>query len=272
MTMPQRPNRFREFVRRSVPGVAAVLIAAAFLYAERIPGLEVPEKGLLLVLPALFVLMVAIVAVGLLHDRGTSLREIVRESITAIALALGAYGHFLIVGGRAARYIILAAAVLLVVTYLREIAHAEREGHDAADVEAFANLSYAMHVLATFFLSAFAFALSGLLQARAWMLALAAGAVIAVLTAETLRRHGIERRRLPSFVYGVLGTELFWAMTVLPTPFVVNAAMCTILIGLGQHVAVRGLRTSEGELTGLRRQVLASAILIAILLLTARWR
>jgi hypothetical protein len=264
--------RFVEFVRRVIPGATAVLVVAGFLYAERIPVLDVESKGVLLLLPAAYIVAVIIAAVVALHHWGTPLREIVRESATAVLLGIGAYGHFLITGGRSARFVILAIVAMLIVMYLREISYAERVGHDEHDVQAFANFSYALHALTTFFLAAFAFALTGLLQTPSWLLAVAGGVIVAFLTAETLRRHAIvPGARIVSLALGLLAFELFWAMTALPTPFVVNAAVFTVFVALAQHVAIRALRSPEPP-AGLRRLVFISAILVVALLLTAKWR
>lgn len=265
-------GRIVRTVRAAIPGATAILVVAGFLYAERIPALEVEAKGLLLLLPAAYIAAVIFVAVVALHHWGTPLREIVRESATAVLLGVGAYGHFLITGARAPRFIILGIVAMLVIMYLREIAYAERVGHDEADVQAFANFSTALHVLTAFFLSAFAFACTGLLQTPAWTLALAGGVTVAFLIGETLRRHSIASgARLISLACGFLAFELFWAMTALPTPFVVNAAVFTLFVALAQHVTIRTLRSPEPP-AGLRRLVIASAILIAILLATARWQ
>lgn len=265
-------ERSVSFLRRVIPAVTAALVVAGFLYAERIPALDVEGKGALLLLPATYIIAIVIAAVMALHHWGTPLREIVRESATAVLLSVGAYGHFLITGGRGARFVILAIVAALIVMYLREISYAERVGHDENDVQAFANFSYALHVLTTFFISAFAFALTGLLQTPSWLLAVASGIVVAFLTGETLRRHAIvSGARSMSLTLGLLAFELFWATTALPTPFVVNAAVFTLSVALAQHVVIRTLRSPEPP-AGLRRLVIISAILVAALLLTARWR
>ncbi len=265
-------GKFPEFVRSAIPGTTALLVVAGFLFTERIPVLDVDVKEALLLLPAAYVVAVIAAAVVILHRRGTGLREIARESATAVLLGVGAYGHFLITGSRFARLAILAVVAVLLVMYLREIAYAERVGHDEEDVRAFAAFSAALHALIAFFLSATAFAFVSLLQAPAWPLALAIGAVTVFLTKEVLRRHGVTAGTLSiSIVCGVLATEAFWGIAALPTPFVANAAVFTILVAVAQQVVLRSMRPTEPQ-SALRRLVVVSAILIVILLVTARWR
>ena len=104
------------------------------------------------------------------------------------------------------------------------------------------------------------------------MLAVSGGIVFAVLTEETLRRNSIVKGAwLIGVAYGVLALEVFWAMTALPTPYVVDAAAFTVLCALAQHAAIRAFRSAEPT-AGLRRLVIASAILIIVLLATARWQ
>lgn len=304
----------RRFATNMLPYAAALLAGAAFMVASSLARADVGNKDLLLAVPALFIAVAIAIASVLLVGVRTQILTGLRAAISPVILALSAYGYYLLIDRGIVRYAVVAAVAVLLAVYLEHVKRPTEIKSDKAVTsvqgergdltqgsEAYANLSFTIHFISVFFLSAFMLGLVQMTQASGLLLSLVMGFAVFVLMHETLVRFGTDpstslpstslgtggtgkgSARTVSVIFGVVGAEIHVALSFLPTAHVVNAAVFTILYALGvlvaktalQHgsgqAAVGGPEPAESATKALRRYVVISFILIILILVTARW-
>ncbi|MBI4437446.1 hypothetical protein HY631_00660 [Candidatus Uhrbacteria bacterium] len=133
-------------------------------------------------------------------------------------------------------------------------------------------LSQLLHVLSVFFLATLGFGLRLFLQAPLWLLSLAFFLVLAFILYGTLWAGKLDalRARPYALAAALLITELFAAISFLPTGFYTNAAFLAlgvyVLLGLSRADALHKLSREV-----LRRYLLLFAVLGAAIALTSQW-
>lgn len=204
--------------------------------------------------------------------RGHSRREAMLLAITPAMLASGAFGCFLIAGSQPERLGVAVAAVTLLapyLTYLRGVSRADAKFTG----EKFSHLSFAVHVAAMFFVTAFSAELPGYLRVPLPAAVVAVGAAALAASAETLRRAGHSGRDAAGLAAtaAVLMMQLFLAMSFLPTAGIVNAAVLTVLYATGLRAATSVISGAPAAPRVMRRDFAFSCLLVAVVLSTARW-
>ena len=132
--------------------------------------------------------------------------------------------------------------------------------------------SLVLHFISVFFLAEVFYGLNTFLQVPIWLLTIVAAVVAGIFVYETLWMSKL-RDKLSIRVAAIgalLFAELFWALSLLPTSFKVNAAVLAVLfyvfLGLVRASLLQRL-TQEV----LRRYVLIGGGLIFLLFVTAQW-
>ena len=134
------------------------------------------------------------------------------------------------------------------------------------------HLSQAIHVLSIFFFSTFGFGLLLFLHVKLWLLCLIFFPILFFIMHSTLWASKIDGRRAREYALSgaILMTELFAAISFLPTGFYTNAAFLAlgvyILLGLSRADAMRKL-SKEVVL----RYVLLFVALVSVVAATSQW-
>ena len=165
---------------------------------------------------------------------------------------------------------VTAFAVAVAYAYfdrLRTLASLEQ-----AEKAEFVYFTYALHVAAAFFVFAAAYGLARIAHASIALMSPLVAAALVVMMFETLRRAGVRAGRSApvGVAFGIIATELFVAVAFLPTSYLVNAAVLTVLFSLVLRIGMQVL-SREADAARLRRQAVLSFALVVVLLATARW-
>lgn len=257
---------------KSATWLAPAIVATSFVAAAE-AARRLPELAWM----AIFVsglLATAVAAWGgyAVSRRGHSRREAMLLAITPAMLTSGAFGCFLIAGTGIERIGVAAVAVALLapyLTYLRGVSRADARFNG----EKFSHLSFAVHVAAMFFVTAFLAEIPGYLQVPLPAAVAAVGAATLAASAETLRRAGHSGRDAAALAASAaaLMMQLFLAMSFLPTAGIVNAAVLTVLYAAGLRAAVAILAGKPAAPSVARRDFAFTCLLVAVVLTTARW-
>lgn len=133
-------------------------------------------------------------------------------------------------------------------------------------------LSGLLHILSVFFLSVLGFGLSLFLQTPLWMLSLIFFLILFFIVYGTLWVGKVDphRARPYAFVGAVLMSELFAALSFLPTGFYSNAAFLAlgvyVFLGLSRAHALHKLSREV-----LRRYIIVFVVLTLVITLTSQW-
>lgn len=259
-----------KLINRVSPYVIALSVSGSFyrvMYMSTAQGTV--DMWSLFVPPV--VLSFIIVLITFFVVRGhVSLYHRIRMAVTPVVLMLSAYGYLMLAETAFARHAITILTTLALFVYfewLRRLSSLQKsEGGE------FAHFSFALHVVSSFFLFSFAYGLLHLMHPPVSLIAPMVGIVLISISFETMRRAGIKASRsVPiAAALALLATELFVAISFLPTSYIVDSLVLTILFSLALKVT-RGIMKSEGDAQMIRRQVFASFILVILVLSTARW-
>jgi hypothetical protein len=257
---------FRGLARHAVaPMVGAGMYGATFL-PKVVPLGKLAVLGLSGLALAVFVFVSAFFAA---KDAGTADRRI-RYALTPALFAAASFAYLLLLQGRAARYALVLAAVVLLAVYFRQLRQALHPFVPVTLAE-FAHLCFALHAVTLYFLFAFTFGIGLYLHVPSLILALAAGSAAGLIAHETLASAPISRRERFTYAAAValVAAELQASLAFLPTSFTVGAAVALILLVLVLQI-FRQIGHGAGE-PRVRRQFILSSILVTVVLTTARW-
>lgn len=133
-------------------------------------------------------------------------------------------------------------------------------------------LTGVLHILSVFFLSVLGFGLSLFLQTPLWMLSLIFFLILVFIVYGTLWVGKVDphRARPYAFAGAVLMSELFAALSFLPTGFYSNAAFLAlgvyVFLGLSRAHALHKLSKEV-----LRRYLIVFVVLILVITFTSQW-
>lgn len=133
-------------------------------------------------------------------------------------------------------------------------------------------LSGLLHILSVFFLSVLGFGLSLFLQTPLWILSLVFFLILFFIVYSTLWVGKVDphRARAYAFAGAVLMSELFAALSFLPTGFYSNAAFLAlgvyVFLGLSRAHALHKLSKEV-----LRRYLIVFVVLTIVITLTSQW-
>lgn len=250
------------------PAVSAVAFAAAAEVSRR----QWDAAWIVIFCIGALATFIAAWAGYVVSRRGHSRREAVLLAITPAMLTSGAFGCFLIASNPFERFGVAIVAVALLAPYLAYLRGVSRS--DARfNGEKFSHLSFAVHVAAMFFVTAFSAEIPGYIRVPLPAAVAAVGAAALAASAETLRRagHGGRDGAALAAAAAVLMMQLFLAMTFLPTAGIVNAAVLTVLYAAGLRAASAIIAGPPAYPVRMRRDFALSCLLVALVLSTARW-
>lgn len=259
-------------VHKTATWLAPAIVAASFVVASE-AARRLPQSAWQPVVAVGF-LATAVAAWGgyAVSRRGHSRREAALLAITPTMLTSGAFGCFLVAGNAVERIGVAVVAVALLapyLTYLRGVSRADERFNS----EKFSHLSFAVHVAAMFFVTAFSAVIPSYLQIPLPAAVVAVGAAALAASAETLRRAGHSGRDAAALAASaaMLMMQLFLAMSFLPTAGIVNAAVLTVLYATGLRAAAAIIAGKPATPAAARRELAFSCLLVAVVLSTARW-
>ncbi|MBI4256483.1 hypothetical protein HY626_00310 [Candidatus Uhrbacteria bacterium] len=190
---------------------------------------------------------------------------------TPLLLLVSSFGPFLLLENQFSKF---GLAVLVVVFLFLFVEHVFSFIHLPMAYQPFTleYLSGLLHIISVFFLSVLGFGLSLFLQTPLWMLSLVFFLILFFIVYGTLWAGKVDpsRARPYAFAGAVLTTELFAALTFLPTGFYTNAALLAlgvyVFLGLSRAHALHKLSKEV-----LRRYLIVFIVLTLVITLTSQW-
>lgn len=259
-----------KFLDRISSYLIAFFVGGAFYRAMRMSTAQgTVDMRSLFVPPILLSLVIVLITFLIVRGR-VSLYHRIRMAVTPVVLMLGAYGYLMLAETSTLRFVITVLTTVALFVYferLRRLSSLQKsEGGE------FAHFSFALHVASSFFLFSFAYGLLHLVHPPVSLIAPMVGIVLISISFETMRRAGIRASHsVPlAFTLAFLATELFVAISFLPTSYIVDSVVLTILFSLALQVT-RAIMKDEATTQVIRRQVFVSFILVILVLSTARW-
>lgn len=259
------------FLRRRIALFVSLLVGLGLFAAARLPLMAAEDQ--LTVWGAIFAATAALVtaaAVLAAWGRGSVLRSL-RLAIPVILLVASSFVYLLIIETPSGRYGLAGLAMLLTAVFFENLRLAAA-GPDRAGSAHLINLSFVLDATSLFFLLAFVFGFATFYHVPLPNAAAAVGAVTALIAHEALWRAGFSVREHAVLVVaaGIVGAETYVTLSLLPTSYLVDAAVAVVLLSAALHV-VKQVLSGAGELKFFRKELAASLTLAMLLLCTARW-
>lgn len=190
---------------------------------------------------------------------------------TPLLFLLSSWGSFFLLESMISK---IALAICVVMVLFLFVEHVFSFTHLPVAYQPFTleYLSGLLHILSVFFLSVLGFGLSLFLQTPLWILSLIFFLILVYIVYGTLWVGKVDphRARAYAFVGAVLITELFAALSFLPTGFYSNAASLAlgvyVFLGLSRAHALQKLSKEV-----LRRYVIVFVVLTLVIILTSQW-
>jgi hypothetical protein len=258
-------TRFRRIALYAVP----LLVGACFFAATRLPSAWQPGSRTL-ALGALWIAAAVIAAVASLLGAlgGIPLRRAAHVALTPTVLAAASFGAFLSVERDLSRVAVAVATMALLAAHFAFVAgmRAEASRYGTEDL---GHISFAIHVVASFFCLVCAFAVVPTLAVPLPAASFAVGLFVGLVAWETLWHEGFAVAQFApvALAFGALGAEFHAALSFLPTSPIVDAAVELTLIVSALHAALRVLK----GMPLLRRHAALTLALTVLVLGTARW-
>jgi hypothetical protein len=194
-----------------------------------------------------------------------------RAALAPTLLVFGSFLFHLLVGSAVGRFATLTFVMLLLVSYFLRA-----DGLDAFDQEGIDGLlgfSRLLSAIGLFFVVVFAFGIGRFVHLPLFVIALAIGLLCAVVAYESFLQSAEvpeKVRRLTAAASGTIGLELFIGMSFLPTPFITNAAVCSVAF-FASVLAVKRVFEGGAGTRELRFGLGLAAALVVAMLGTAQW-
>ncbi len=249
--------------RRSIPFISTLLIG--FIYESlclRPENVYWYWVGLLLV----------VAGTQLALSKKARLIETVILGISQILFLSGTYYFIFFVEGSTIRQLLIGLALIINLFYLTNIFyyHFRTEKYQ---VNALQNISSFLNLISIFTISSVGFSLILYLGWPSWLISLGVALASAVLCYQTYWVNKIVGPATFLFagITGLIGGEVFWAATFLPSSFLVNGAIVTVvnysIVNLARHYFAGNLQKSV-----IWRYLIISATVLLLTLVTARWK
>ncbi len=260
----------KKFSSSAVAWVSAAIVVGSFVTLSLVPRLSASAAAAMV--PWVCVLgPVSIALTTFFTNRDSAVSAALLSSITPAILLAGALGTFMTVEGDTARLLVAATTIGFSVLFLAYW-HGMGRGDVRFSADDFAHLSFALHVVAMFFVLVSVFGLSDFLTLPLPAVAGIAGAITLVTVAETMRRAGLPRQSIVAFsaTMALIMAEATVALSELPTGNLVDAMMGVVVYATCLHAATAILQPSPRP-PALRRHFALSFAIVILVLSTARW-
>jgi len=259
------------WLRRRLPYLISLLSGTGLLAAAR---LAVAHKdGNFFVWSVIAGSVSALVAIGgiLIFWGGRPLRSL-RLALPAVFLTVSAFLYLLIIETPWGRFGLTALVMFLTAVFFESLRRSLPAGSDRPGPASLIYLSLVLDAVSLFFLLAFIFGLATFYNISLSAASAGIGLVTAFMAHEMLWRAGFATRDQAALVAasGFIGAEVFAGLYLLPTSYLVNAAVAVVLLTAALHV-VKQVLSGAGELKYFRKELAAALLLAVLLLTTARW-
>lgn len=260
-------KRIRKWISYTVPPAVGLGFYVGTLLAGRMELQKLAILACTVILMTSFVLLATYLAA---RDAGSVWRRL-RLALTPTLFTATAFGYYLLLESRMGRYGLIALVIAVLAVWFIQLRKALHPLIPVTLIE-FAHLSYAMHVVAMFFVYAFAFGVNMYVYVPSPLLALGVGLIGTIVAFETLGGVRAARGEKAAIiaVIGVLAAEFQGAVIFLPTSHIVDAAVALILFVLALHV-FRQVLCGVAEAKTIRRHFALSTLLVVLVLFTAQW-
>ena len=250
--------------------IAAVLTAGVFGAIVFFPWQSVSWRWLFLA-GLLASAMIETIVCGsiILHANEQKLRR--QLVVVAVFFVLASALCMIVADTITMRYGLLALAPSLLLIYLYNVSTMTTPP-TLSQVTDVLFMAYAIIVLAFFFLLVFLFEVVSFFSVPIFGLIFVAGAGAALLTNAAFWQAGVSMRRHKLLVSGfaLLGAEFYAVMSLLPTGSLVNALTMVVVFVSGLRIC-QYILMGQGHHPAVRRQIMTTAIFLALILSTAQW-
>ncbi|MBU0625056.1 hypothetical protein KKF05_01795 [Patescibacteria group bacterium] len=257
--------------RHLLPGVMPFTIGTLLYLTALSPLLpqvsRIPVLIIFFILTILAVAVISALAASLLQTRITRWRLMLPPSL----LTAGAFMFHLMVGSPSARFITVTATMLLLFGFVLRLDALKASADTTQESVLF--YGHVISLIGLFFVGVFGFGIKQFIQFPTFVTAFLLGGLMFAVAYEALIPIMItppHLRAVAAAALGVIGTEFFFALSFLPTPFIVNAAVLIIVFFAGLRAVSRILR-GDSIFLGLRIELALTLVLIVLIMATARW-
>lgn len=254
-----------------LPGATPFVIGALLYVTALVPllpdGARVPALVLAFVGAVSITVVMSVFSSALIRRRAAAWRVAFAPTL----LVVGAFLFHLLVGSAVGRFTALTFVMLLLVSYFLRA-----DGLDAFDddgIDGLLGFSRLLSAVGLFFVTVFAFGIGRFVYLPLAAIAPLIGLLYGATAYESYLQAAeapVKARRLIAAASGVLGLELFIGVSFLPTPFIANAAVCTVAFFSAVLAMNRVLAAGVGT-RDLRPVLGLAAALVVAMLGTARW-
>ncbi|MFH2062527.1 MAG: hypothetical protein ABIJ46_00015 [bacterium] len=261
-----RPTKWR-----LLPGLLPFAVGAVF-YASSVIKL-LPEAARR---PAFFVgfLVAALLALSvywLPSIRPPAGVERWRIALPPVTFVAGGFLFYILLSSGWMRFVAVTAIMLTLLIYIMRLDAAETlvPGRDANSV---VRLGRLLNLFAIFFAAVFMFGAGRFVSLSEVLTAAVFGVMLAAINYESLQQSGADRTLTvrATAALTALGMETYIGLSFLPTPYLANAAVLTVVCFT---VGRSGVRILSGDIgtRGLKFGLVAASLLIILVMATARW-
>jgi hypothetical protein len=248
---------------------AAILLIGGGLYGAVLLS-SVTQSGKLLVWAIIPLLIVGLLAYGsyrLVHPTTPAAVFLVTPPVFMTA---SAFLYILLAESRFGRYGAVFLAVVLAAIYFDNLRTSSTETETQRDD--LVHLAFLLDLVGFYFLLAFVFGIQQFYSIPIVIMATVAAAAGALVVAGNFQRSGIDsvqNNRTVIFL-SLLTAELYVALSFLPVQHLVDAAVTVVLVATAVQLA-RQVLSGSFDALNVRRDLIVSIVLSAVLLATARW-
>lgn len=250
-------------LHRLTPFAIAIIIAIAMLYTSAQP-LSAPW-----ILPLMVMLVAALTA--RLADWRWRDKDFWGLLITPLLFVLGAAMIFVLADDGTVRLAVALTTAFLTYFYVE---HLFRFIHLPAAYQAYGlqNVSGVISIFTVFYLMSSAYATESFIRPPLALIAVVLFLLLFLMTTASLWMSKVPRERALVYALGgaVIFTEVFIAVSYLPTPFMTSGAFLAVMYYLYLGLSRAHVLTRLSRLV-VRRYVLIGVCMLAALLVTAKW-
>ncbi|OGM01223.1 hypothetical protein A2480_01660 [Candidatus Uhrbacteria bacterium RIFOXYC2_FULL_47_19] len=194
-----------------------------------------------------------------------------RVILSPTVFVAGSFLFYSLLGSVLARFVSVTVIMLALLVFVMRL-----DSSDALDPLRGANrtvrLGRLMNLLGVFFATVFLFGIGRFISLPVVVSAIIFGGLLSIVQYEALQQSGADRALIvrATVALTALGIETYIGLSFLPTPFLVNATVLMIICFAIGRSAVRILSGDVGT-RGLKFGLTAAAVLVVLVLATARW-